>query len=79
LLVEDRRSTPVKLAASRIDFDAWWRRLPRRKRRIAAALAAGGATGETARRFKLTAGRISQLRREPETSWKMFHGEAAEA
>ena len=76
LLVEDRRATPADLAASRLDFAAWWRRLPRRKRRIAAALAAGASTSEAARTFKLTAGRISQLRRELESSWQAFHGES---
>lgn len=75
LLVEDRRSTPAELAASRLDFGVWWRRLPRRKRRIAAALAAGSTTSETARRFRLTAGRISQMRRELETNWQAFQGE----
>lgn len=75
LLVEGRRSTPAELAASRLDFDVWWRRLPLRKRRIAAALAAGSTTSETARRFRLTAGRISQLRRELETNWQEFQGE----
>jgi len=79
LLVEDRRATPADLAASRLDFAAWWRRLPWRKRRIAAALAAGATTGETARRFKLTAGRISQLRRELQLSWQTFQGECPAA
>lgn len=77
LLVEDRRATPAELAASRLDFAAWWRRLPRRKRRIAAALAAGASTSEAARAFSLTAGRISQLRRELQVSWQKFHGESA--
>lgn len=75
LLVEDRRCTPAELAASRIDFGAWLRRLPQRKRRIAAALASGATTGETARRFQLTAGRISQLRRELARDWRAFQGE----
>ena len=75
VLVADRRATPAELAASRLDFAAWWRRLPRRQRRIAAALAAGATTKETARAFKLTAGRISQLRRELESSWQTFQGE----
>ncbi|HEU5431661.1 MAG TPA: hypothetical protein VFU81_08365, partial [Thermomicrobiales bacterium] len=77
LLVADRRATPAELAASRLDFAAWWRRLPRRNRRIAAALAAGATTSETARAFKLSAGRISQLRRELEASWRQFQGEGA--
>ena len=75
LLVADRRATPAELAASRLDVAAWWRRLPRRKRRIAAALAAGATTSEAARTFKVTAGRISQLRRELESSWQEFHGD----
>jgi len=77
LLVEDRRCTPAELAASRLDFEAWWRRLPRRKRLIAAALAAGSTTSETARSFQLTEGRISQLRRELAESWREFHAEPA--
>jgi hypothetical protein len=79
LLVEDRNCTPAELAASRLDFDAWWRRLPRRKRRIAAELAAGSTTGQTARRFRLSAGRISQLRREFAQNWREFTGEPAPA
>ena len=79
LLVEDRSCTPAELAASRLDFDAWWRHLPRRNRRIAAELAAGSTTGETARRFGLTAGRISQLRRELAQNWREFTGEPAPA
>ena len=79
VLVADRRATPAELAASRIDFAAWWRRLPRRNRRIAAALAAGATTSEAARAFRLTAGRISQLRREFEASWRQFLGEGAGA
>jgi hypothetical protein len=79
LLVEDRSCTPADLAASRMDFAAWQRRLPRRKRRIAAVLAAGATTAETARRFQLTAGRISQLRRELAENWRQFQGEAESA
>jgi hypothetical protein len=76
LLVADRRATPAELAASRLDFAAWWRLLPVRKRRIAAALAAGSTTSETAREFGLTPGRISQLRRELHMSWQTFQGES---
>jgi hypothetical protein len=76
LLVADRRATPAELAASRLDFAAWWRLLPRRKRRIAAALAEGATTSEAAHAFKLTAGRISQLRRELQLSWQTFQGES---
>jgi hypothetical protein len=79
MLVEDPRSTPADLAASRLDFDAWLKRLPQQKRRIASMLAAGETTRQTARRFQLTAGRISQLRRELAENWRTFQGEATSA
>jgi len=47
-----------------------WTSLPRRNRRIAEALAAGQNTGDVAERFNLSAGRISQLRRELHRSWQ---------
>lgn len=72
ILVEDPTCTPAELAASRIDFNAWLNRLPRQKRRIASMLAAGETTGETARKFRVTPGRISQLRRELAASWDEF-------
>jgi hypothetical protein len=78
VLVEDRTCTPAELAASRIDFDAWLHRLPAKRRRIAARLGAGEATVRVARRFRLSAGRISQLRREFQQDWRAFHGEPAD-
>lgn len=79
ILVEDPTCTPAELAASRIDFEAWLRRLPRRKRRIASMLAAGETTKESAKKHKLTPGRVSQLRRELAASWDEFHGEPEQA
>lgn len=79
ILVEDSSCTPAELAASRIDFDAWFKRLPRRKRRIASTLAAGETTKDAAKKHKLTPGRISQLRRELAASWHGFHGEQEQA
>ena len=79
ILVEDPTCTPAELAASRIDFSAWFRRLPRRKRRIAATLAIGEATKDAAKKHKLTPGRISQLRRELADNWDEFHSDAAVA
>lgn len=77
ILVEDSRCTPAELAASRLDFDAWLRQLPRHKRRIASTLAAGETTSEAAKKFGVTPGRVSQVRRELAASWNDFHGEAA--
>jgi hypothetical protein len=58
-----------------MDIDAWLRRLTRRNRRIAGALAAGGTTTEVARRFRLSAARISQLRGELRKDWQRFQHE----
>ncbi|MDY0170532.1 MAG: hypothetical protein RBS80_28590 [Thermoguttaceae bacterium] len=79
VLIEDRHTGPAETAASRIDFPAWLKTLSRRKRRIAWKLALGETTGKVARLFSLSAGRISQMRRELEYSWLQFHGEPAAA
>lgn len=76
IVVEDGRATPAEVAASRIDLDDWLNQLPRLKRGIAETLATGETTSETARRFSVTAGRVSQVRRELENNWAEFQGEA---
>jgi hypothetical protein len=72
VLVEDRRSTPAATAAARIDFADW------RDRGVATTLAAGETGRDTAKKFGLTAGRISQLRNELKRNWQAFQGEPAE-
>ena len=74
IVVEDRRCTPAEVAASRIDLDDWFGQLPRLKRGIAETLATGESTTETARRFDVSAGRVSQVRRELEDNWAEFQG-----
>ena len=74
IVVEDRHAGPDVVAATRIDFTDWLRTLSPRRRKIADMLAAGETTGETAKRFGVSAGRISQLRREMAESWQQFHG-----
>jgi len=78
-LVEDRKVGPAETAAARIDVAMWFRSLPRRDRRIAQVLARGESTGATARKFKLSDGRVSQLRRELESNWLQFQGEHSAA
>jgi hypothetical protein len=78
VVVEDRSAGPDEIAAARIDLAEWFRRLPRRNRKIAQRLALGDRTRDVAKRFGLSRGRISQLRREFEDSWNEFQGEAAE-
>jgi hypothetical protein len=76
VLVEDKRATPAEIAACRIDFSSWLRLLPRRRRRIALALAGGETTTAAAKKFGVTAARISQFRQWLKESWEAFQGEA---
>ena len=54
-------SAPVSdIVAFRVDFADWLKSLRRRDRRIAQSLALGNCTGDVAKRFKVSAGRVSQ-------------------
>ena len=76
-VIEDTRTATVPdIVSFRIDFADWLASLPRRNRRITETLALGHRTQDVARKFKVSEGRISQLRRELSTSWKQFVGEA---
>jgi hypothetical protein len=72
ILVEDKRATPADLAASRLDFAAWLRTLSGRQRKITDVLAAGETTSRTAKRFGITASRVSQIRAELQQLWEHF-------
>jgi hypothetical protein len=76
ILIEDKRATPADVAASRIDFAEWLRRLTTRLRKIALALASGETTKGVAKMFDLSPARISQLREWLKKSWDAFQGEA---
>ncbi len=75
IVVEDRHATPADIAATRIDFAAWLALLPSRDRRIAEKLATGETTSDVASKFRISASRVSQLRRELKESWEEFTGE----
>ena len=75
VIVEDRRTGPAEVAAMRLDFTAWLKSLPSRLRRIAEFLAMGETTAAAARRFRVSAGRISQIRKELFQAWYRFQGE----
>ena len=77
VLVESRHSGPAETAASRMDFEQWLGLLSCRQRRIALFLAVGETTNAAAKKFGVTAGRISQLRRELRNAWQVFQGEAS--
>lgn len=74
-VVEDRKVGPADTAAARLDISDWLATLPRQKRRVAETLARGETTKATARKFAVSPGRISQLRRELESAWREFQGE----
>lgn len=75
VIVEDYQTPIPDQVCFRIDFPEWLSRLPKRDRRLAEALANGDTTGEIASRFAISAGRVSQLRRELYASWERFHAD----
>jgi RNA polymerase sigma factor (sigma-70 family) len=74
-IVEDPHTPVFDQVWFRIDFPEWLRRLSRRDRQAAKSLAIGNTTTEVAKELDLSAGRVSQLRRELYKSWLEFHGE----
>jgi len=77
-VIEDTRNAPVPdIVAFRVDFGDWLNSLKRRDRRIAEFLSLGHRTSDTAQEFKVSEGRVSQLRRELAESWKEFVGDEA--
>ena len=71
--IEDTHTPVPDQAAFRCDFPAWLATRSPRNRKIAEALAVGHTTSEVARQFKLSTGRISQVRGELRASWLKFH------
>lgn len=74
-IVEDRTAGPAEIAAMRLDFSAWLSILPHRLRRIATFLGRGETTQAAARRFRVSPGRVSQIRRELFSAWHTFQGD----
>jgi len=74
-VVEDPHTPVFEQVQFRCDFPAWLNTLHRRDRRIAETLALGHRTQDVARRFQVSEGRVSQLRRELAGSWREFVGE----
>jgi hypothetical protein len=74
IVVEDKHAGPAEVAATRIDFTGWLGVLPRRLRRIANFLATGETTGNAAKKFGVSPGRVSQIRSELCRAWNSFQG-----
>jgi DNA-binding NarL/FixJ family response regulator len=75
-LVEDKRASVPDQVAAKMDVGAWFATLTKRMKQIARDLAFGFSTSEVARKYGVTAGRISQLRRALENSWAEFQRES---
>jgi hypothetical protein len=71
-LIDDRRTPVPEQAHFRIEFPRWLRTQTRRNRQIAERLSLGYSTAEVAQTFKVSPGRISQIRRELHDSWQAF-------
>ncbi len=75
-LIENGRTSPADLATFKLDFfEGWLPSLSRRDRRMAEDLGNGERTGDVARKYGVSAGRVSQLRRELQESWEGFVGD----
>jgi len=75
--LRDNTQTPVPdQVAFRIDFPLWRCTRCERDRRVIDELMAGGRTKDVSRKFGLTPGRVSQLRRDFLQDWQRFTDEA---
>jgi hypothetical protein len=75
-LVDNTQSPIPEQVHFRLDFPSWLRSLNRKRRRISKAMILGHRTLDLAARFRISPGRISQLRRELRHSWRQFIKEA---
>jgi DNA-directed RNA polymerase specialized sigma24 family protein len=74
-LVDNTRSRVDEAVALRCDFRCWLGTLAERDRRLVEDMTLGHRTGELARMFGISAGRVSQLRRQYHAAWRRFHGD----
>ncbi len=79
VLVEDRTAGPAEIAMTRLDFSSWLSTLSKRDRQLAEKLVLGETTGRVARTFRISAARVSQLRRELCANWHRFVGDLTDA
>lgn len=74
LTLATRKVSPADQACFNLDFKAWLKSWPPRDRRIIAMLAGGEPATAVALKFRLSDGRVSQLRRQYQVSWEQFQG-----
>jgi hypothetical protein len=71
-LRDNTRSAVPDQVAFRVDFPDWLASLSERDRRVVEQLILGERTRDVARRFGISPGRVSQLRREFHLAWLAF-------
>jgi hypothetical protein len=71
-LRDNTRSPVDEQVCFRLDFPVWLLTLARRDRRLVEGMALGHRTLDLARKFRLSPGRVSQLRREFKQRWGRF-------
>ena len=74
VLIEDKTTGPFDIVRTKLDFESWLQSLPRRDRKVAQFLSLGNRTSDAAKKFNVSQGRVSQLRRELQQSWNDFTG-----
>jgi hypothetical protein len=72
MLRDNTVTPPPDQAAFRIDFSAWRSTRTERDRRLMADLMLGERTSHVSRKYGITAGRVSQLRRDFHDDWVRF-------
>jgi hypothetical protein len=77
-LHDNTKSPHDEIVCFKLDFTAWLDSLTGRNRDIVEDLMVGERTGAVAHKYGLSAGRISQLRREFCHSWRTFCGDLPE-
>jgi hypothetical protein len=78
-LQDNTRSEVPEAVAFKLDFPRWRASHCRRDRRLIDRLLLGERTGEVARKFSLSASRVSQLRRQFHDDWQLFTAAPQEA
>jgi DNA-binding NarL/FixJ family response regulator len=79
-MLQDTHQWPVPdRAAFRVDFPAFLQSLSSRDRQLLRYLAEGNSGKLAARKFKLSPGRVTQLRQQFCREWHAMHGEAVPA
>ena len=74
-LVDNTHSPVPEQAAFRLDFPRWRASLRERERAVLDALASGERPTDVARRFRISNGRVCQLRTEFERGWREFQSD----